>query len=230
MVARSMLVMAGYLVVGLLLAYGSVQETRPSADLVAASAVALPGAIDSRPQEPAPVEVSVPSTTTSTVAWASARLAPVASDPDPVWLEIPSLGVSAEIAPAGIDRTSGQMEVPERADLVGWYRFGPRPGEDGSAVLAAHVDMEGFGPGVFFHLDRLANGDEVSVHFADGSVSSFEVVSTVRVAKEELDLESIFARSGDARLTLITCGGAFNHTERSYDDNVVTTLIAAGGI
>ena len=40
------------------------------------------------------------------------------------------------------------MDLPEDVDRVGWYRFGPAPGADGSAVLAGHVDDAEQGLGV----------------------------------------------------------------------------------
>jgi hypothetical protein len=44
-------------------------------------------------------------------------------------------------------------------------------------------------------------------------------------AKQELPLARLFARDGKPRLTLITCGGAFDAGERRYDDNIVVTAV-----
>jgi len=38
-------------------------------------------------------------------------------------------------------------------------------------------------------------------------------------------MRTLFARTGQPRLTLITCGGAFNRTTRSYDNNIVVTAV-----
>jgi sortase (surface protein transpeptidase) len=59
---------------------------------------------------------------------------------------------------------------------------------------------------------------------SDGSTREFEVIETTRVPKEDLDVDAVFQNSGPARVTLITCGGAFNQTERTYLDNVVSSL------
>ena len=226
MLTKVSVLIAAYVSVGFLLAVGGAPEPAASASL-------LPPAAAPPTTTTSIAVVMAEATTTTTVVrvpWESARLSEVeSSGPVPVSVEIPSIQVSAEIVSSGIDEESGQMEIPATAAQVGWYRFGPRPGEAGSAVLAGHVDMAGQGPGAFFHLDRLVPGDEVEVHLSDGTVQRFVVVETVRVPKDELEVEAIFSRQGGPRLTLVTCGGAFNHTERSYDDNVVTSLKPLGG-
>lgn len=124
----------------------------------------------------------------------------------------------------GVDN-AGLMSVPESIDQVAWYQFGPSPGQPGSAVLAAHVDMAREGPGLFYDIDRLGRGSEVTVWFSDGSQQRFQVEANERYPKAELDLAAVFARDGRPTLTLITCGGGFNRTLRSYQDNVVVSLV-----
>lgn len=138
----------------------------------------------------------------------------------PVGLRIPDLVENAPVVPVGIE-PSGEMEIPDKVDEVAWYRFGPAPGQPGSAVLAAHVDLEGQGPGVFYDLRKLEPGAIVVVDYDDGSSSMFEVIARETYLKDELPLDLIFSRSGDPVLTLITCGGDFNRALRRYDSNVV---------
>jgi sortase (surface protein transpeptidase) len=179
----------------------------------------------------APTADSVPrpqgptATTKATVPWASVRLAdnkPVEAAV-PVRIEIVAIDLEAPILPLGVVSETGQMEVPENVDEVGWYRYGPAPGWPGSAVLAAHVDMAGEGPGAFFDLDRLRTGDQINVDFDDGTTSTFVVSQAERVPKGELDFDSVFSPVGQPLLRLVTCGGSFNRTTRSYDDNIVIT-------
>lgn len=224
------LLVVTYLAVGAILAVGALVQPSAEAaeeEAVAATPTTVPASPDPAPE---PDAAPVQSTSASTVPWGSGRLPDqVSSSPVPILVEIPSIDVAAPIVESGIDDESRQMEIPPRADQVGWYRFGSRPGESGSAVLAGHVDMAGFGPGAFFELDRLVPGDEVLVHMSDGTVLRFETVDIARVPKERLDVDKIFDHTGPPRLTLITCGGAFNETIRSYDDNVVARLKPAGG-
>jgi LPXTG-site transpeptidase (sortase) family protein len=115
----------------------------------------------------------------------------------------------------------GQMTIPADVDRVGWYRFGPTPGDDGSAVIAGHVDDREQGLGAMAPLREAAVGDEVVVTDAAGAAVRWRVVSREVIEKQELPLARLFARDGPPRLTLITCGGPFLAEFGSYRDNVV---------
>ncbi len=125
--------------------------------------------------------------------------------------------VDATIIPVGVnpDQT---FEVPP-ADQVGWYRFGPTPGEEGSAVLAAHIAFDGV-DGVFRHLADVEVGAVVVVGYDDGTAQRYRIDSVTDYFKEELPPE-LFARDGTPQLALITCGGTFNPQLRSYESNTV---------
>ena len=143
----------------------------------------------------------------------------------PVGLRIDSLGVDAPVEAYGIDERTGQMDVPRNVRDVAWYEHGPAPGEAGSAVLAAHVDLKSQGPGVFFDLKRLEPGDLILVTYDDGSEQWFETRARNTYQKEDLPLDVIFSREGAAVLTLITCGGGFSASNQSYDSNVVVYAV-----
>ena len=143
----------------------------------------------------------------------------------PVALRVNSIGVDAPIVPKGVDRRTGQMAVPSNVRDVAWYRFGSRPGENGSAVLAAHVDLASQGPGVFFDLRTIEPGATVEVEFSDGSVSLFRVEARTVYEKDKLPLETVFAKVGSPVLTLITCGGGFSESSGAYDSNVVVYAV-----
>ena len=145
----------------------------------------------------------------------------------PVGLEIAGLRVDAPVEPYGVGR-NGEMDVPGNTRDVAWYRHGPSPGEPGSAVLAAQVDLGGR-RGVFYRLGTLEPGDLVTVTYDDGSRRDFRVAARAEYTKEELPTEAIFSRQGDPVLTLITCGGGFNPSLRSYDSNIVVYAVPAEG-
>jgi len=139
-------------------------------------------------------------------------------DPQPVRLRIDRLDiVAATVIDVGVNEDE-TFEVPP-ADEVGWYRFGPSPGQAGSAVLAAHIAFDGV-DGVFRHLEDLKPGDRVEVSYDDGSTSAFVVESITEYDKQSLP-DELFAKDGPAKLALITCGGAFNRQLRSYESNTV---------
>lgn len=143
----------------------------------------------------------------------------------PVGLKLSSLGVDAAVVATGVNSRTGQMAVPSNVSEVAWYQFGPQPGEGGSAVLAAHVDLAGQGPGVFFRLREVVPGDIVEVVFSDGSSQLFRIEARTTYEKKELPLGSIFSREGPPVLTLITCGGSFSESTGSYESNVVAYAV-----
>ena len=120
----------------------------------------------------------------------------------------------------GVDDVGG-VALPG-ADAVGWYEYGPVPGQAGSAVLAGHVDLNGR-KGALFALRDAEAGDEIAVLLSDGSARRFEVVAVEQFAKAAVPYDALFARAGDPRLVVITCGGDFDRARRSYADNVVVT-------
>ena len=167
---------------------------------------------------PAPSSGTAPAVPTVT-----ARPALPAAEPDrprPVRLTVPGLGVDTEIDPVGV-QADGQMALPADVDRVGWYRFGPAPGADGSAVIAGHVDDRVQGLGAMAPLREAAAGQEVQITDEAGTTTRWRVLSRELIQKQVLPLDRLFARAGPPRLTLITCGGPFLPEFRSYRDNVV---------
>ncbi|HEY6745127.1 MAG TPA: class F sortase [Mycobacteriales bacterium] len=146
----------------------------------------------------------------------------------PARLELPSLDVSSAVEPVGVDG-EGDLEIPENVAEVGWYRFGPRPGDAvGSTVLSGHVDSAEQGKGAFFRLRDLKPGDPVVIRGSDGRTWRYRVVSREEWPKSEVPLDRIFSRSGAARITLVTCGGGFREDIRSYQDNIAVTAVPVG--
>ena len=115
----------------------------------------------------------------------------------------------------------GQMDIPDDVDRVGWYRFGPAPGDDGSAVVAGHVDDAEQGLGVLSPLRDADVGTEIVLTDAAGTTTHWRVVSRELIDKQVLPLDRIFTPAGPPRLTIVTCGGPFLPEIGSYRDNVV---------
>lgn len=139
--------------------------------------------------------------------------------PRPVRVRIPAIGVSTSVVPLGLnkDRT---VQVPAHPGQVGWYRLGPAPGRPGSAVILGHVDsMQG--PAVFYRLGSLREGDEADVRLADGSVARFEVASIVTYPNDAFPARRVYRNRGAPKLTLVTCGGAYDRAAGGYQANVV---------
>jgi sortase (surface protein transpeptidase) len=144
---------------------------------------------------------------------------------DPAELTIPSLHIDAAIIAVGVDE-SGQMQVPQLVSQIGWYKYGPAPGAtSGSIVLAGHVDSATQGRGAFFNLRDIPPHAGLTITTRDGTRFSYTVIARETYPKSTIPIRTLFARTGQPRLTLITCGGAFNRTTRSYDNNIVVTAV-----
>ncbi|MEZ5116813.1 MAG: class F sortase [Candidatus Nanopelagicales bacterium] len=143
----------------------------------------------------------------------------------PVLVRIPRLGVTAEVVPVGVT-PDGQVRVPDDVARVGWYRFGPTPGASrGSTVLVGHRDGLGQGEGALYGLGGADVGDRVLVTRSDGRVVRYRVVAREALDKAGLPVRELFARSGQHRLTVITCGGAYDAQAGGYVQNVVVTAV-----
>ena len=193
----------------------------------------LPGTADASLSEAVPDEPAIDAGTSSTATRAStidvrsARLKdyePPRRGPRPVGLTIGAIGVRAPIVPVGVEAGSSHVQVPSDVHVVGWYRFGPPPGAGGSAVLLGHVDAWTQGPGVFFRLRELEPADVIRVTFANGSESPFRVVARRSYPKSGLP-GRLFEREGPSFLALVTCGGSFDQSTRSYSDNIVVFAV-----
>ncbi len=135
--------------------------------------------------------------------------------------------MDALVGPVGID-DRGEMAIPEQVQDIGWYRYGPAPGAtSGSVVLSGHVDSAQQGLGAFSRLGELEAGDVITVTDAAGGQLPYRVVGKEAFDKKSVPLADLFSRSGVARLTLITCGGAFDTAAGSYLDNIVVTAVPA---
>jgi LPXTG-site transpeptidase (sortase) family protein len=147
--------------------------------------------------------------------------------PAPTRFQIARLDISMPVLPVGVAK-DGQMALPGTPAEMGWYEYGPRPGDRaGATVLAAHLDMPGYGTGPAAELDELRRGDVITVR-SGASVRRYRVAEVDRLRKESLDLMSLFSRDGPARLHVVTCGGRFDTETRRYDENVVVVATPVG--
>jgi sortase A len=136
----------------------------------------------------------------------------------PVRLKIPSANVNAAIQRVGVT-PQGEMEVPINAIDVGWFYPGPRPGENGSAVIAGHFDGRNGEAGVFFNLYKLKKGDKVYIDDDKGTSIAF-VVRESRTYNPGY-AEEVFSANDTSHLNLITCDGVWDGATKSYSKRLV---------
>lgn len=154
-------------------------------------------------------------------------LAAAASDDvaAPTRVRVPSAGIDAPLAGVALDAT-GALAVPADGATAGWFARGPAPGAHGPAVLTGHVDGGG-APAVFARLGELRPGDTVLVDRADGTTASFVVTRVARHPKGAFPTAAVYGPTPGPELRLVTCGGTFDRSARSYLDNVVVWARAA---
>ncbi|WP_338898070.1 class F sortase [Streptomyces sp. TG1A-60] len=148
----------------------------------------------------------------------------------PQRLDIPSMGVRAPVVARGLDR-DGAIEPPSysRPGAVGWYAGGTPPGAPGAALFVGHVDTD-TRPAVFYRLSALRVGETIRVIRDDGRVAEFTVDDVQVIGRDDFDAQRAYGvrQSGRAELRLVTCGGTFDRTSRTYTANVVVSAYLSG--
>ena len=138
----------------------------------------------------------------------------------PSRLKIPKIGVDATIDHLGTT-PQGEMSTPDGAANAGWFNLGPRPGENGNAVINGHFGYKNNIPAVFDNLHKLQKGDKLYTTNEKNETTAF-VVRELRTYTPNEDATDIFRSSdGQAHLNLITCQGVWNKAQKSYSTRLV---------
>lgn len=138
----------------------------------------------------------------------------------PVSLNIPRLGIRANIESVGLDK-KGNMDVPKNVFDVAWYNLGYRPGETGNAVIAGHLDTKTGAPAVFYNISRLIPGDTLEITDNRNIKYIYKVRSLVSYPYNQFPVKTVFGSSNKRMLNLITCAGTWNSAEVSYTNRLV---------
>lgn len=186
---------------------------RPSLPGSAVSATALADAEGEQLPEPAPPDVAAGRS-------AGVQTGPAAALAPPRRLRIPSIGVDTAVKDLGID-DRGEWELPNLE--VGWYRHTALPGSAGNAVLVGHLDDAWGLPRVFARLRSVRPGDTIEVDSAsaDGALPRLlrYVVSETRLVP--FTAVYVMDQTADPRLTLFTCGRAWDFLHGQYSHRQV---------
>lgn len=142
---------------------------------------------------------------------------------EPNRIEIPALDIDASIENVGL-LEHGQMDEPSTMEDVAWYEGGYMPGEQGSSVIAGHVDSR-TGPAVFSELEDLTQGDEIIITDEKGEEKVFVVQGSESYDRNDAPLQTIFGYSYRSQLNLITCTGEFNSEAGTHDERLVVYTV-----
>lgn len=135
-------------------------------------------------------------------------------------LKISSINIDAPVEYVGL-ASDGAMDVPKERANVAWFNLGPRPGEQGSAVVAGHYGWKNGKASAFDNLYKLRKGDKLYIEDEKGATIAF-VVRESRRYDPEADASGVFGSSdGRAHLNLVTCEGAWDRVSKTYSKRLV---------
>ncbi len=135
----------------------------------------------------------------------------------PVRLIIPSLNINSGIQYLGI--TQGEMDSPNNSSDVGWFMPGSRPGENGSTVIAGHLNEKDGSKGVFANLNKLKTGDILYIEDSNKNIFTYAVRES-RLYDHGY-AEEVFIPNDSPHLNLITCEGVWNQNTNTYNKRLV---------
>ena len=166
---------------------------------------------------PTPEVITVPPT-----AQVDQVVGPTLNASEPTQINVPAIELDSVLMQLG-QNPDGTVQTPslDEASPAGWYTGSPTPGAIGPSVIVGHVDSRVQGRAVFYRLGEMRPGDEILVTRADETVAVFVVDGVEEYPKDDFPQFAVYGNTDHAGLRLITCGGEFNETTRTYPDNVV---------
>lgn len=144
---------------------------------------------------------------------------PNISNDIPIRLKIPSINVDALIQQVGLT-PEGVLDIPVNVMDVGWYKFGSRPGQKGSAVIDGHVDGPDGSPAIFSDLRDLKEGDSIMVE-NDKNKPIYFVVKKISNYAVDSYASEVFNDNDGIHLNLITCNGAWDVSKNTYTERLI---------
>jgi hypothetical protein len=141
---------------------------------------------------------------------------------------IPKIHANAPIVSVGTT-ADRELEIPLNPQVVGWWRYGAKPGATvGTAILAGHINYAGV-TGSMAAIGKLDPGDQVYVFGKQNADNRHEVrfrVTGVRTYhKTHLPFQQIFDQKSVGRIVIVTCGGPFDASTGNYLDNIVVFAV-----
>jgi sortase (surface protein transpeptidase) len=139
----------------------------------------------------------------------------------PTRVTVPSISAESSLVPTGL-KQDGSLEVPPVSEPMqaSWFDQSPTPGEVGPSVVLGHVNGGGQ-PGIFANLKDVVAGSQVFIDRTDGQRAVFEVSRVDTIPKDSFPTDAVYNDTANPQLRLITCGGDYDRSARSYLSNVI---------
>ncbi|WP_051898926.1 class F sortase [Sciscionella sediminilitoris] len=140
---------------------------------------------------------------------------------EPTWVKVPSIDANSSLVPLGLNKDK-TVEIPPVSQPLqaGWYKYSPTPGQLGPSVILGHIDGN-HKKGIFWRLHEVKKGAKVLIGRKDGSVATFIVNKIKQIPKTSFPSDEVYGNTPDSQVRLITCGGEFDASKRSYKDNTI---------
>lgn len=148
----------------------------------------------------------------------------------PVSVDIPAIGVHAtHLMPLGVNKDGSMQTPPVDAPMtLGWYTRGAHactPGpDDVPFALAGHINgLVGnvHQPGVLVNLAQLKAGATVTIGLSDGKSCTYRINQLAQVSKVAFPTKTIWGKTKDAQIRIVSCGGEYVGAPLYYRDNLV---------
>lgn len=135
---------------------------------------------------------------------------------------ITKIGVAARLLPMGVN-SDNSMQAPINTNDAGWYTGSSKPGQGGAMVIDGHASQTGTHYGLFGNLEKLVNGDKITVEQGDGTRFTYRVVHTEDVPESQVDMSKVMQPYGTATqgLNLITCAGEWVKGGSTLDHRIL---------
>lgn len=138
----------------------------------------------------------------------------------PRQITMPTIGAQGYIQRVG-QLPDGAIAVPTNTYLAGWYVDGPKPGDEGVAVLDGHLQGS-YGPGIFTKLSQIAPGAEFTIEYGDGSRRHFRTKTITTYVLAEASRHLFDRLPGVSnQINLVTCAGDFDRGQGTYKERVI---------
>jgi len=132
------------------------------------------------------------------------------ADDMPRIISVPSLNLTARVSEVGLT-TANKIDVPADASMAGWYNGSAKLDNIGAAFITGHYNGEDSG-GVFDNLNKLGNGEKITIEMGDGSKLSYEVVKVENVPVSQVNMSQALSTSEGVTegLNIMTCQGSWS--------------------
>lgn len=140
----------------------------------------------------------------------------------PKAITLPTILAEGFIQKVGVDNAN-TIVAPSNIHMAGWFTDSVKPGNPGLSIIDGHVQGQ-YGKGIFYSLGRLKPNDVFKVSYGDDSTRNFRVIKVDTVPVDQATT-ILFDRASNIKnqLNVITCGGKYSPSSKSFDQRVIVT-------